>query len=305
VSRAARVWLGPERPTALRHAIHESGGVEVDIAEANAIVWSALDHDVSAMSGLLHPGIEWVQLDVAGVDHWIDAGLIDDGRLWTSARGRYGAAVAEHVVALLLASARSFVGQARAAGWRPVQGRLLAEATIGFLGAGGLAQESIARLAPFGARILTLSEPSAQLSCADDSFTLDGLDEFLRLSDYVVVAVPLTPATRGMIGTRELDLIGPEGFLVNVARGPVVDTEALTAALADGRLGGAGLDVTDPEPLPQDHPLWGMDNVLITSHSANGNEMKRSAYNVLVAENVARFRRGEDPREPIDLTLGY
>lgn len=305
MTRTPRIWLGPQRPDALVRAIHDNGGIEADIAEANAIIWSGLDHDVAPMRGLLHSGIEWVQLDVAGVDHWVESGLLDDRRLWTSARGRYGPAVAEHVVALLLAGARRFVEQARAGRWLPVQGERLAGATIGFVGGGGLARESIARLAPFGVRSLVVSDPPAPVPGADHCYGADQLDELLVESDHVVVAVPLTPATRGMIGRRELELIGPHGLLVNVARGPVVDTDALTAVLAEGLLGGAGLDVTDPEPLADDHPLWRMDNVLITAHSANGREMKRSAYTVLVAENVARFCRGEQPVEPIDLDLGY
>jgi len=268
------------------------------------IIWANVRHPATCIRELLHPGIEWVQIDSAGVEGWLAADLIDDARVWSSASGRYGSAVAEHVVALLLACSRRFTEQARTPRWMRVESEGLAGKTVGFVGGGGIVRESIARLAPFGVRSLALCEPCVAVPGAEHTYGSEGLHDLLKTSDHVVLALPLAPATRGMIGRGELELIGP-GFLVNVARGAIVDTEALVAVLSEGRLGGAGLDVTEPEPLPDDHPLWRMDNVMITSHSANSLEMLRSAYAELVAENLERFRRGEQVLGIIDMVLGY
>jgi D-3-phosphoglycerate dehydrogenase len=298
------MWLGPERPASVVEAIRRGGGVETAIEEANAIVWSNLKDPVTRLQRLLHPGIEWVQVDSAGVEHWIASGLVDETRLWTSATGRYGPAVAEHVVTLLLACSRRIVEQVRVGHWARMENEILRGKTVGFLGGGSIARESIARLTSFGVRCVALCEPRIDVPGAEHTYGSEGLYELLEASNHVVVALPLTPATRGLIGRRELELIG-DGLLINVARGAIVDTDALVEVLAEGRLGGAGLDVTDPEPLPADHPLWQVNNVLITSHSANSIEMMNAAYAELVAENIGRFRRGDQLLGVIDLTLGY
>jgi phosphoglycerate dehydrogenase-like enzyme len=120
-----------------------------------------------------------------------------------------------------------------------------------------------------------------------------------------VLAAPLTDQTRGLIGERELDLIGPDGWLVNVARGPIVQTDALVAALREERLGGACLDVTDPEPLPDGHPLWDFENVLVTPHVANPPDLEIDLLAARVAENVRRFAAGQSLTGQIDPGLGY
>ena len=120
-----------------------------------------------------------------------------------------------------------------------------------------------------------------------------------------MLCAPLTPATEGLIGARELDLIGPDGVLVNVGRGALVDTGALVAALRAGRLGSALLDVTDPEPLPDGHPLWSDPRALITPHVANTRAQLDAALAQRVEENVVRFRAGEELLGPIDPVAGY
>jgi glyoxylate reductase len=121
------------------------------------------------------------------------------------------------------------------------------------------------------------------------------LDELLRASDIVSLHVPLTPETYHLIGARELALLKPGAILVNTARGPVIDTAALVEALASGRLWGVGLDVTDPEPLPADHPLLQFPNVLVTPHIASASEVTRERMAVLAAQNLVAALRGERP----------
>jgi phosphoglycerate dehydrogenase-like enzyme len=281
------------------------------VEAANVIIWCAHDHDVSGVAARLHPGIEWAQIDSAGVDHWFSAGLIDGSRVWTCAKGQYGAAVAEHAMALILAGLRRFKELVCDGSWVSLKGEILAGKTVGILGAGGIGRELIVRLAPFGVRILALTEPGGPVEGAHESLGPDQMDVLLGQSDIVVVAAPLTPRTRGLIGRRELDLIGPEGWLVNVSRGGLVQTGELVAALQSGRLRGACLDVTEPEPLEPGHPLWDMPNVLVTSHTANAADVggdgdsRLLAYARLTEQNVRRFAEGKALIGVIDPGRGY
>jgi D-3-phosphoglycerate dehydrogenase len=287
------VWTPAEAPEPLRAAIRSAGGELVDLADATAIVWYGLGPDPRPLGPLLHDGIRWVQVNSAGVDHWIAAGVMDEARTWTSLRGALGTPVAEHAMALILAGLRRLVEVARAREWIDAEGQLLAGKTVGIVGAGGIGRALIDRLRPFGVRILAISDPPEDVPGADRSVGPDGLDDVLAASDVVVLAMPLTRATRGIIGPSQLALIGSDGWLVNIARGPLVQTDALVDALRAGRLAGAALDVVDPEPLPADHPLWAMDNVVLTPHSANSRAMGEHALIERARANVARFGAGE------------
>jgi D-3-phosphoglycerate dehydrogenase len=303
-SGKARVWTGPARPQVVLDAITGAGGVLVGNAQANVIVWTSEGYEadsVQALSDRLHPGVEWVQLDTAGIDHWLQMHIIDDERIWT--RADYAPPVAEQVVGFLVAACRRFPEYARAKTWSPLGSEVLAGKTIGIVGCGRIGVEAIARLRPFGVHILALTDPVAEIDGADACYGPEGLHELLERCDHAVIALPLTDATRGVIGAEELALIGPGGWLINVGRGKLVDTDALVAMLRSGGLGGACLDVCDPEPLPDGHPLWDMDNVLITQHSANPELV--STYAKTVAENMRRFVAGDDLILTIDRTRGY
>lgn len=303
----ARVWLGPDRPPQLVAEVERAGGSLVPIEEANAIIWTSRDHEsaIDQLRGVLHPQIRWVQLDSAGVERWIEAGLLDRERVWTAAQGAYASMCAEHAVALVLAAAKRLPQLARRTSWSELRGERLEGKTIGIVGAGAIGREMIARLAPFGVRVLALTRSGRPVEGADRSLGPNGLDEVLGESEYIVLAAPLTAETQRLIGTRELALIGPSGWLVNVSRGGLVDTAALVAALEEGRLAGACLDVTDPEPLPPGHPLWALPNVFVTPHVANSpEELYRSLAN-RVAENVRRFAAGRELLGVIDPKLGY
>jgi phosphoglycerate dehydrogenase-like enzyme len=246
-----------------------------------------------------------VQLDAAGVDRWLDERLVDRDRRWTAVHAVYAPDVAEHAVAFVLAAARRFPQAARRTEWRELDAEPLAGRTVGLVGAGAIGRETIARLRPFGVRLLAVTRSGRAVEGVDRSLGADGLAELLAASDHVVLAVPLTPATRGLIGERELDLLGPRGWLVNVGRGRLVDTDALVRALDAGRIGGACLDVTDPEPLPPNHPLWRFENVLVTPHVANPPGTIYEPLARLVEENVRRFTGGRDLLGEIDPERGY
>jgi phosphoglycerate dehydrogenase-like enzyme len=307
----ARVWLSPEAPGGLADAVRRGGGELVPADAANVVVWYGYEHlrrdQVPLARSLLRDAVRWVQLDSAGIEPWVEYGLVDDARIWTSAAGAYAVAVAEYVLALLLAAAKRLPECARAHRWlKPeLEGRQLGGATIGIVGAGAIGRESIRLLEPFGVRVLALTRSGANVPGADRSVGPEGLDELLEQSEYVVLCAPLTPETAGMIGARELALLGPGGVLVNVARGGLVDTDALVAALRDGGLRGACLEVTEPEPLPEGHPLWSEPRALITPHVSNTRAQLDAALARRVEENVARFRAGEPLIGVIDLATGY
>ena len=300
---ALRIWIGPDAHPLLAEAVERAGGSLADPARASAIVWHGGPPE--RIREVLHPGVEWVQLDSAGVDAWLARRLLDRERIWTAVHEVYAPDVAEHAVAFVLAAARRLAEAARRREWRELAGERLAGRTVGIVGAGAIGRETIARLRPFGVRTLALTRSGHDVPGADRSLPADGLAKLLAESDYVVLAAPLTYETRGMIGRRELELVGPDGWLVNVARGALVVTDALVEALVQGALGGACLDVTDPEPLPADHPLWRFENVLVTPHVANPPGTTAEPLARLVEENVRRFRAGRELLGVVDPERGY
>ena len=299
------VWVGPGESRKLLAAVERAGARLSDPSAASVIVWTSSDDGPETLRGLLHPGIRLVQLDSAGVDHWIESGVIDRDRAWAAAQGAYAAVLAEHALTLLLAAAKRLPKAARAHSWANHRTYRLSGSTIGLIGAGAIGRRLATLLAPFDAEILAVNRSGTIVAGAHQTFPGEGLHDVLRRSDYAVVAAALTPSTYHLIGERELALLGPDGWLINVGRGALVDTVALVSALQTDRVGGACLDVTDPEPLPDAHPLWSLPNVLITPHAANwwGDHFQDLA--VRVEDNLRRFRAGLPLVGAIDLELGY
>jgi D-3-phosphoglycerate dehydrogenase len=153
--------------------------------------------------------------------------------------------------------------------------------------------------------VLAVTRSGRDVPGATSSVPAERLDEVLRRSDYVVLAAPATSENRSMIAARELDLMKADAWLVNVARGSLVDTDALVGALAEGRIGGAALDVTDPEPLPAGHPLWSEPRALVTPHSANPSGLLLQALAGRVRRNVERFAAGQPLDGVVDVHRGY
>jgi phosphoglycerate dehydrogenase-like enzyme len=277
-------------------AVREGGGRVAELGpDTRGLIWLSYG-GADALKATLdaHPGIGWVQLPYAGVDAF--AGLLAGYAdrlfpLWTSAKGAYSQPVAEHALALVLALLRVLPERVRATRWPTgaKTGTSLFGRTVVIVGAGGIALELIRLLEPFGVHVTVVRRGTAAVAGADRTVTADRLLAVLPEADVVVVAAASTPGTRRLIGPAEFEAMKRTAVLVNIARGDLVDTDALTAALAAGRIAGAGVDVTEPEPLPEGHPLWAEPNVIITPHSADTPEMTVPLLAERIRENVAAF----------------
>jgi phosphoglycerate dehydrogenase-like enzyme len=294
---------GPVAPV-LVDAITSAGGNVVAPGQAEALVWTDAS-DAASLAELLErePAIRWVQLPFAGVERF--AGLFDDGRTWTCTKGAYSEAVAEHTLALGLAGLRQLPRRARARSWGDQAGVRLGGAKVAVLGGGGITEALLRLLAPFHVEATVVRRRVAPVPGAAHVVGPDELHSALPGAKLVVLALALTPETTGIIGAAALGLMDADAWLVNVARGSHVVTDDLVVALQHRTIGGAALDVTDPEPLPDGHPLWDLDNCLITPHTANTWEMAEPLFAERAGANVARYRRGEPLLGLVDATLGY
>ena len=210
---------------------------------------------------------------------------------------------ADFAWALLMAAARRVVegvDYVRAGKWKTwgptlLLGRDLTGATLGIVGLGRIGREVAKRARGFDMRVLAYDTYQDAEAARSLGVSYRPLDDLLREADFVTLHVALTPETQQLIGARELELMKREAILVNAARGPVVDTDALTAALRDGTIGGAALDVTDPEPLPADHPLVFLPNAVVVPHMASATVATRDRMAETAARNLLAVLRGEQP----------
>ncbi|MFB2581883.1 D-isomer specific 2-hydroxyacid dehydrogenase family protein [Herbiconiux sp. P15] len=302
------------RPEPLfEEAVQAAGGTVAPLSpETRGIVW--LDQSgVEEFTRVLdaHPAVQWVQLPWAGVDAFAevlarDAAAPRERLVWTSAKGAYAQPVAEHALTLVLALLRDLPTRVRAGGWGAKSGTSLYGLDVVIVGAGGIALELLRLLAPFGVRTTVVRRSSTPVAGADRTVTSDRLHEVLPGADVVVVAAALTAGgTRRMFSHPEFDLMRGTAVLVNIARGGLVDTDALVAALERGDIAGAGLDVTDPEPLPDGHPLWTTPGVIVTPHTADTPEMTSLLLADRLRHNVRAFLVSGDFEGRVDPAAGY
>ena len=285
-------------------AVRAGGGVVVDASEAQGLVWTDFDSTAQLIETLANnPGITWVQVPFSGVETYIP--YIDETRTWTSAKGVFGETVAELALALLLAGMRHIAGYAREQQWSEDHGRTLFGARVTILGAGSIAQSLISMLKPFNCHITVVRNREGNVPGADVVLTTSRLHEALLRADAVLMAIALTPHTHGIMGKAEFQLMQSHAWIVNIGRGKQIVTDELVRALETGEIGGAALDVTDPEPLPTGHPLWSMPNCIITPHIGNTAEMVPPLLAVRIAENVRRLAAGQQLIGIVDIAVGY
>jgi phosphoglycerate dehydrogenase-like enzyme len=217
----------------------------------------------------------------------------------------YAEPVAEHALALALAGLRQVARYARSTSWSRGTGVNLLGARVVVLGGGGITESLLRLLGPFGCDVTVVRRSPAPMDGAARVVGPDGVDAALDGASVVFLALALTPETTGILDRRRLELLAPDAWVVNVARGGHVVTDDLVAVLAEGRIGGAALDVTDPEPLPDGHPLWSEPRCIITPHTANTIEMAIGLLGERVRENVRRRVVGEPLLGPVDPAAGY
>ncbi|CAB4588389.1 unannotated protein [freshwater metagenome] len=285
-------------------AIVAGGGHVVPLEQAEGLVWSA-PHEPLLLERVIeeHPHLAWVQLPFAGVENYVH--LVDDDREWTCGKGVYAQPVAEMALALALAGMRGLGTYARATSWGSEQGTNLYGANVTILGGGGITEALIPLLVPFDCRITVVRNRVQEMDGVDEVVEADRYIDALVGADLVVVALALTPDTEGMLSRNEFEMMEPHAWVVNVARGRHIVTDDLVWALTTGAIGGAGLDVTDPEPLPPGHPLWSLPNCIVTPHAGSTWSMSQPLLSERITTNVKRFGQGEELLGAVDPDLQY
>lgn len=302
-----RVLVAPQAAPFATAAVTAGGGEVVeDAGAADGVVWlDPFRPEALAEILVAGPGIGWVQLPSAGIERVAEAGLLDHGRIWTCAKGAFAEPVAEHALALSLAGLRRLAERARSRTWGRPAGLSLYDQPVTIVGAGGITRALLAQMAPFRVEATVVRRRAEALPGATRTVPVSGLGDALPGARLVILALALTPQSVGLIGEAELDAMDETAWLVNVARGRHVVTDALVAALAAGSIGGAALDVTDPEPLPDGHPLWEAANCIVTPHTADTIEMVLPHLGERIRANVAHLRAGEPLEGQVDPAAGY
>ncbi|MEJ5928603.1 D-isomer specific 2-hydroxyacid dehydrogenase family protein [Corynebacterium sp. H128] len=288
--------ITPHRWSTVIDYLSENGYEETELGEADFLVFNGTPEEFPE----LPENIRWVQICLAGIDGFEAAGILTSDRRWANARGIFATTVAESAVALLLAQLHAHKQctswDARAAaegatGW-------LHDKTVAIVGAGGIGTELIPMLHGFGCRVIAVNRSGRPVPGADETTT----EAVWSRADYFIVAAPLTAETHHMVDAQALAEMPSHAVVVNVGRGPLIDTDALTHALETGQIAGAALDVTEPEPLPAEHPLWAMPNVVITPHIANTSERIQALMPKAILANAQAFAAGE--KMPTEVTPG-
>jgi phosphoglycerate dehydrogenase-like enzyme len=267
---------------------------------------TVLDHVIGRA-----PHLEWIHSLSAGVDRVATPAVRARGLTVTNARGVFSRPIAEYVVMMSLAIARrlpQLLELQRERTWQPLRGTELGGLTVGIVGYGSIGSEIARLLAPFDVSIIATrrrpergagDQPNVEL------LGLDQLDDLLRRSDIVVVAAPLTEETAGMIGAEQLQEMRETAWLINIARGRLLDEMALRRALESGWIAGAVLDVFNEEPLPPDSPLYATPNAIITPHTSWSSDRVVDRSLELFVDNLRRFAAGQSLDNVVDLEAGY
>jgi phosphoglycerate dehydrogenase-like enzyme len=268
------------------------------IADAGAVTGLDLSEELLVRAG----SMELFACLYAGVDHLPLAAFEERGIPVTSAAGVHAPNVAEYVLGSILADAQGLVEgwrREQRREWRHFQTGELAGSTVTVVGLGSIGTAVVERLSAFGVDTVGVRYSPEKGGPTDEVLGYDDdLHAAYARSDYLVLTCPLTDRTEGLIDRAAFETLPPESVLVNVARGPVVDTDALVAALQGNQIGGAVLDVTDPEPLPEDHPLWALSNVRLTPHNAGDTPQYYDRVAEILAANLGRLAGEAD--EPLE-----
>ncbi len=258
--------------------------------------------------------LRWIQMTWAGANIYTSVPNFPKNVIVTNASGAYGCVISEYIVSGILALVKNLFAyrvQMQDGGWSKIEGEDTIEGKRALiLGTGNIGEETAKKLKCFGCYIVGICRtPGKENAFFDVIYTIDSLDEQLQLADVVVIALPGTAETTGMFDADRISKMKADAILVNVGRGFIVNTDAVTEALQNGRIRGAVLDVTDPEPLPEKHPLRFMGNVVLTPHisgvSWGDNTFTKKRIMEIFCENLKRDNNNEPKRNVVDFRKGY
>ena len=286
-------------------AVIDSGCQLSEIDESvGALIWTSYADPAGLAKTIAeNPQLEFVQLPFAGVDAFKD--VIKLPVRFACAKGSYREPVAEHALMLAMALGRVLAERVTARSWGRKHADSLYDANVLIIGGGGITEELIKLQTPFRSHITVVRNRDLPLDGATKVVTLEKLEVELPRADWVILACSLTDKTHHLMNLDRLKLMKPSAYLVNIARGPVILTDDLVQALNGGIIAGAAVDVTDPEPLPDGHPLWEAKNVIITPHTADTNAQVIRMFSLRIRENLAAYQGKGDWVGLVDPTLGY
>lgn len=279
------------------------------VEDADAFFGGMTDEEFRAAKNL-----KWIQSPSAGVEWmWKIPSIAESHVVVTNARGAHAATIAEHTFALLLALTRAiklhYDYMAKHEWVRGEMGRHLSGIkglTMGIIGFGNIGRNIGRRAAAFEMNVLAVdAHPGAAGDGVKEVWPLEKLNDMCREADVLVIAAPITPQTRGMVGREQIGLMKKGSYLVAVSRGGIVDEPSLIEALNSGQLAGAGLDVQATEPMPKDDPLWDAPNIVITPHDSGASRLTTDLMWSIFFENVGKFVKGEPLTNTVDKKLGY
>lgn len=326
----------PIEPERLQRVVSAAGPMRVVNASDEAAALREIV-EADAFFGKLTPGLlaaarqlKWVQAPTASLEHYVFPELVAHPCQLSNMRGLFSDVIADHVLGLVICFARNLHTYVRQQGthtWEPVGGeaqrstftsgpgvvsdidrahRHLGDLTLGLVGVGAIGREIARRAAAFGMRVLGIDPQTAAIpEIMDSVWRPDRLPDLLSQSDFVVIAAPHTPETFKLFRRAQFQQMRRSAVLINIGRGVIVDLTDLTAALQEGLIAGAGLDVLEVEPLPGDHPLWDMPNVILTPHIAGAGSHVAERHLQTLLENTRRFVAGQPPVTLVDKSRWY
>jgi phosphoglycerate dehydrogenase-like enzyme len=258
------------------------------------------------------PALRWVHSATAGVERVLTPSSRARQLVITNARGVFSRPIAEYVLMMILAVSRrlpSLLELQAERTWQPLESRELGDVTVGIVGFGSIGSAVAELASSFGCRVLATRRRGAEgdpsIAALDRLLPPDGLPELLAEADFVVLAAPLTPDTAGLFGESAIARLKPGAWVINIARGELIDERALARALRDGRLGGAVLDTFVEEPLPPGSPLYDLPNVILTPHTSWSSTRVMDRSVDLFCDNLRRYAAGEPLRNVVDPSAGY